>query len=133
MRILGLETSFDETAAAIVADGKTVLANVTATSTLMHRKYGGVVPEVAARKQVESMIPVLTEVLQGMTSNDVDAIAVTVGPGLIGSLLIGVETAKTLALAWNKPIIPVNHLVGHIYANFIGKKSKVKSQKSKIE
>ena len=119
MRILGLETSFDETAAAIVADGKTVLANVTATSTLMHRKYGGVVPEVAARKQVESMIPVLTEVLQGMTSNDVDAIAVTVGPGLIGSLLIGVETAKTLALAWNKPIIPVNHVLAHMYANFI--------------
>ncbi|HCS79247.1 TPA: tRNA (adenosine(37)-N6)-threonylcarbamoyltransferase complex transferase subunit TsaD [Patescibacteria group bacterium] len=119
MNILGIETSFDETAAAVVRDGKTVLANVTATSNLLHRKYGGVVPEVAARKQVESMIPVLTEVMQGMTPNDVDAIAVTVGPGLIGSLLIGVETAKTLAAAWNKPIIPVNHILTHMYANFI--------------
>ena len=119
MNILAIETSFDETAAAIVKDGKTILANVTATSNLLHRKYGGVVPEVAARKQVESMIPVLIEVLQGMTSNDVDALAVTVGPGLIGSLLIGVETVKTLALAWNKPIIPVNHVLAHMYSNFV--------------
>ncbi|KKS80842.1 MAG: putative tRNA threonylcarbamoyladenosine biosynthesis protein Gcp [Candidatus Gottesmanbacteria bacterium GW2011_GWC1_43_10] len=150
MKILGIESSCDETAAAVVEDlsaGRQVelkiLTNVIASSTLMHRKYGGIVPEVAARKQVASIIPVLTEALTPFISNqqfsskgrsafggnnatikqsfipDIDAIAVTVGPGLIGSLLIGVETAKTLAFAWNKPIIPVNHVIAHMYANFI--------------
>ncbi len=119
MKILGIETSFDETGAAIVDDGKTILTNVVASSADIHQKYGGVVPEVAARKQIEFMIPVLTEAMQGFTKDNIDAIAVTVGPGLNGSLLVGVETAKTLAFAWNKPIIPVNHVLAHMYAVFL--------------
>ena len=119
MKILGIESSFDETAAAIVEDGKTILTNVVASSAQMHQKYGGVVPEVAARKQIEAMIPVLTEAMTGFTKDDIDAIAITIGPGLIGSLLVGVETAKTLAFAWKKPIIPVNHVLAHIYGVFL--------------
>lgn len=115
MTILGIETSCDETAAAVVEDGTRIASNVVASSQAMHAKYGGIIPDQAAREQVKSIIPVIKEALVA----DVDAIAVTVGPGLIGSLLVGVETAKTLSLALNKPIIPVNHLVGHIYANFI--------------
>lgn len=119
MKILGIETSCDETAAAIVEDGKTILSNVVASSASMHQKYGGIVPEVAARMQTESMIPVLTEAMEGFEKDDIDAIAVTVGPGLIGSLLVGVETAKTLSFAWDKPIIPVNHVLAHVYAVFL--------------
>lgn len=121
MRILGIETSCDETAAAIVENGVHEVSSAVATSRELHEKTGGVVPEVAARKQVESIVPVIAETLERaeMSSEDIDAVAVTVGPGLIGSLLVGVEAAKALALAWNKPLIPVNHLVGHIYANFI--------------
>lgn len=115
MRILGIETSCDETAAAIVEDGTKIISNVVASSQTIHAKYGGIIPEKAAREQLKSMVPVIKEALV----TDVDAIAVTVGPGLIGSLLVGVETAKSLALAWNKPLIPVNHLVGHIYANWL--------------
>lgn len=119
MKILAIETSCDETAAAIVEDGVKIITNVVASSHLTHRKYGGIVPEVAARKQVEYMPIILKEALEGHTKDDIDAIAVTHGPGLIGPLLVGVETAKTLAFAWNKPIIPVNHVLAHIYANFI--------------
>ena len=130
MRILAIETSFDETAAAIVDDGTKVVTNVIATSKEMHEKYGGVVPEIAARQQLQSMIPVLTEALLSSKNNTVllnsnkvfasiDAIAVTIGPGLIGSLLVGVETAKTLAFVTKKPLIPVNHVLAHMYANFI--------------
>lgn len=119
MKILGIETSCDETAAAIVAGGRKIISNVVASSSDFFQKYGGVVPEIAARKQVEYMIPVLTQAMLGFTKDDIDAIAVTIGPGLIGSLLVGVETAKTLALSWNKPIIPVNHVIAHMYANFI--------------
>lgn len=119
MKILGIESSCDETGAAIVQDGKTILSNVVASSAAMHQKYGGIVPEVAARKQLESIIPVLTEAMHGFSKDDIDAIAVTVGPGLIGSLLVGVETAKTLAFAWKKPIIPVNHVLAHMYAVFL--------------
>ena len=133
MKILGIESSCDETAAAVVEDGKIVLTNVIASSTLMHRKYGGIVPEVAARKQVESIIPVLTETMNGINKDDIDAIAVTVGPGLIGSLLVGVETAKTLAFAWNKPIIPVNHVIAHMYANFISSQSRPKADQPMVE
>ncbi len=115
MTILGIETSCDETAAAIVEDGVKIISNVVASSQSLHAKFGGIIPENAAREQVKSMIPVIKEAL----ITDVDAIAVTVGPGLIGSLLVGVETAKALALVWKKPIIPVNHLVGHIYANWL--------------
>lgn len=122
MNILAIETSCDETAAAIVTDGIHEVSSVLATSREIHEKTGGVVPEVAARKQVEFILPVIRETLNksGMNSDAIDAIAVTVGPGLIGSLLVGVEAAKALALAWEKPLIPVNHLVGHIYANFVG-------------
>ncbi len=115
MTILGIETSCDETAAAIVEDGVKIISNIVASSQSLHAKFGGIIPENAAREQVKSMIPVIKEAL----ITDIDAIAVTIGPGLIGSLLVGVETAKTLALVWKKPIIPVNHLVGHIYANWI--------------
>ncbi len=119
MKILAIETSCDETAVAIVENGTTILTNTLTSSTQVHEKYGGVVPEVAARNQVEYMIPVLTEGMFGFTKDDIDAIAVTIGPGLIGSLLIGVETAKTLAFVWNKPLIPVNHVLAHMYANFV--------------
>lgn len=136
MIILGIETSCDETAAAIVElvdknKGAKILSNVVASSADMHAKTGGIIPEEAARNQVESIIPVVQEALINAFNDisgirdlksgisKIDAIAVTYGPGLIGSLLVGVETAKTLSLMWNKPLIPVNHLVAHIYANFV--------------
>lgn len=115
MTILGIETSCDETAAAIVEDGTKIISNVVASSAAMHAKYGGIIPDQAAREQVKSILPVIQEALV----TKIDAIAVTIGPGLIGSLLVGVETAKTLAYAWNKPIVPINHLVGHIYGNWL--------------
>src|SRR5512135_3528114 len=117
MKILAIESSCDETAAAIVEDGVTILSNVVASSTAMHEKYGGIVPEVAAREQLKVIIPTITE---ATTNIPYDAIAVTVGPGLIGSLLIGVETAKTFAAVTKKPLIPVNHVLAHMYANFVG-------------
>ncbi|MCL4390250.1 MAG: tRNA (adenosine(37)-N6)-threonylcarbamoyltransferase complex transferase subunit TsaD [Patescibacteria group bacterium] len=113
--ILGIETSCDETACAIVKDGTKIISNVVASSQDIHAKYGGIIPDQAAREQLKSILPVIHEAHVA----DIDAIGVTVGPGLIGSLLVGVETAKALAMAWNKPIIPVNHLVGHIYANWL--------------
>lgn len=121
MTILGIETSCDETSASVVENGTKVLSNVVATSLEMHQKTGGIVPEVAAREQVKSIIPVIDEALKraSVTEKEIDAIAMTVGPGLIGSLLIGVETAKTLAWVWKKPLIPVNHLYAHIYSVFL--------------
>lgn len=121
MNIFAIESSCDETAAAIVQDGVHEISSFLATSEELHRATGGVVPEVAARKQVEFIIPVLDHTLKssGLSKDDIDALAVTVGPGLIGSLLVGVEAAKSLSLFWEKPLIPVNHLVGHIYANFV--------------
>lgn len=126
MLILGIETSCDETGAAIISGDKNskkvkLLSNVIATSLLMHSETGGIIPENAAREQVGFIIPVVSETLfkANLKPKDIDAIAVTYGPGLIGSLLIGVETAKTLSYVWNKPLIPTNHLLGHIYANFI--------------
>ena len=123
MKILGIETSCDETSASIVENTTSyetvkILSNVVTSSLALHSKTGGIVPEVAAREQVKYIIPVIDKALHLVES--INAIAVTVGPGLIGSLLVGVETAKTLAYVWKKPIIPVNHLIGHIYANFIG-------------
>lgn len=122
MKILAIETSCDETSAAIV-EGTKILSNIVASSADMHTKTGGVIPENAAREQIKSIIPVIEESLisSGLVPNELDAIAVTVGPGLIGSLLVGVETAKTLCYLWKKPIIPVNHLIGHVYANFLYK------------
>lgn len=121
MLILGIETSCDETAAAVVKNGKEILSNIVASSADLHAKTGGVVPENAAREQVKSIIPVISQALSQakIKPKDLDSIAVTIGPGLIGSLLVGVETAKTLSHLWNKPIIPVNHLVGHLYANWL--------------
>lgn len=127
MFILGIETSCDETAAAVVENGTKILSNVVSSSLPLHVKTGGIIPEVAARQQIRHVIPVIENVLgstPGIDAQKIDAIAVTIGPGLIGSLLVGVETAKTLALVWKKPIIPVNHLIGHIYANLIGENPK---------
>ena len=121
MRILGIETSCDETAAAVIADGQTMLSNVISSSVKLHAEHGGVVPEIAARSHIEVIIPVIEQALSDAKTSwdDIDAIAVTQGPGLIGSLLIGVLTARTLAIAKDKPLYPVNHVLAHTYANFI--------------
>lgn len=130
MILLGIETSCDETSAAVVEktqDNTLILhANTLATSLTLHAKTGGIIPEMAAREQVKYMLPVLEDVCQKAFSQSlseskdkIDAIAVTYGPGLIGSLLIGVETARTLATVWDKPMIPTNHMLGHIYANWL--------------
>lgn len=118
MNILAIESSCDETAASVIHDTE-ILSSVVSSSASIHEKYGGVIPEIAARKQVEFIIPVIKEALGEIPVEQINSIAVTVGPGLMGSLLVGVEAAKALSLAWDKPIIPVNHLVGHIYANFV--------------
>lgn len=129
--ILGIETSCDETSAAVLSsdfaqDGKNnkrvrILSNIISSSALLQSKYGGIIPEQAAREQLKTIIPVIKEALEQAktTPSMIDAIAVTQGPGLIGSLLVGVETAKVLSRVWNKPLIPVNHLIGHFYANWI--------------
>lgn len=124
MLIFAIESSCDETAAAVIENGTKILSNVVASSAAQHSLTGGIIPENAARQQIRSIIPVIDEAMgqAGVTHKDIDAIAVTIGPGLIGSLLVGVETAKTLSLAWNKPIIPVNHMLAHIYANWLGEK-----------
>lgn len=117
-RILGIESSCDETAAAIVLDGKTILSSVVASQVEIHRKYGGVVPELASREHLRQIVPVVREAAAqaNISLADVDAIGVTQGPGLVGSLLVGLTYGKVLALALNKPLIPVNHLEGHIHA-----------------
>lgn len=119
MRILAIESTCDETAAAIVESfehGVRVIKSVVASSAEIHQKYGGVVPEVAAREHIKSIIPVITEALG---DEEIDAVAVSYGPGLMGSLLIGVETTKALAWAWDKPLLKVNHMMGHVMANWI--------------
>ncbi|WP_042454739.1 tRNA (adenosine(37)-N6)-threonylcarbamoyltransferase complex transferase subunit TsaD [Neobacillus dielmonensis] len=117
--ILGIETSCDETAVAIIKNGREITANVVASQIESHKRFGGVVPEIASRHHVEQMTIVLEEALsQGhVTMADIDAIAVTEGPGLVGALLIGVNAAKALAFANQKPLVPVHHIAGHIYAN----------------
>ena len=119
MIILGIESTCDETGAALIENGRRVLSGIVSSSLALHKKYFGVVPEVAAREQVKVIIPVIKQSLSKVDIGKVDAIAVSYGPGLIGSLLTGVETAKTLALVWKKPLIPVNHLIGHVYANWL--------------
>ncbi|HSX16726.1 MAG TPA: tRNA (adenosine(37)-N6)-threonylcarbamoyltransferase complex transferase subunit TsaD [Patescibacteria group bacterium] len=121
MKVLGIETSCDETAAAVVEDGKRLLSNVISSSMDLHTKYGGVVPEIAARSHIEAINPVIQQALDDAhcTWDDIDAIAVTYGAGLNGSLLIGVLAARTLAIAKKKPLYAVNHVEGHLYANFI--------------
>jgi N6-L-threonylcarbamoyladenine synthase len=120
-RILGIESSCDETAAAVVSDGLEVLSNVVASQIDIHKKYGGVVPELAAREHLRQIVPVVREALAqaNMRLGEVDAIAVTQGPGLVGALLVGITYGKTLASALKKPLIPVNHLEGHVHAVFL--------------
>ena len=119
--ILGIETSCDETAAAVVGRGEDVFSSVVSSQIDIHARYGGVVPEVASRAHVEMMTPVIAEAMveAGVEPSQLDAVAATVGPGLIGSLLIGVSAAKSLALVWDKPFVAVNHLEAHIYATFL--------------
>jgi N6-L-threonylcarbamoyladenine synthase len=121
MKILAIETSCDETAAAVVEDGRIVHANVVATQIELHRRFGGVFPEVASRQHVLAIQPVIAQALAeaGVTPRTLDAIAVTHGPGLAGSLLVGVNAAKGLAFAADRPLLPVNHLEGHIYSNWL--------------
>ena len=117
--VLGIETSCDETSASIVKNGSEEISTVVLSQIDIHKDFGGVVPEIASRHHVKNITMVIEECLEkaNMDINDVDCIAVTHGPGLVGSLLIGVEAAKTLAYVNNKPLVPVNHMSGHIYAN----------------
>ena len=121
MKILGIETSCDETAAAVVEDGVRILSNVVVSQIDIFAKYGGVIPEIAARSHLEAMMPVVNRALKdaGCTWDDIDAIAVTHAPGLLGSLLIGTLTARTLAILHDKPLYAVHHLKSHIYANWL--------------
>jgi N6-L-threonylcarbamoyladenine synthase len=120
-RILGIESSCDETAAAVVADGREILSSVVASQIEIHRKYGGVVPELASREHLRQIVPVVREALAqaGIKLGEVDAIGVTQGPGLVGALLVGITYGKTLAAALGKPLVPVNHLAGHVHAVFL--------------
>ncbi|MCJ7841382.1 tRNA (adenosine(37)-N6)-threonylcarbamoyltransferase complex transferase subunit TsaD [Lederbergia sp. NSJ-179] len=117
--ILGIETSCDETAAAVIKNGKEILSNVVASQIESHKRFGGVVPELASRHHVEQITIVIEEALReaGVPLTELDGIAVTEGPGLVGALLVGVNAAKALAFAHNIPLIPVHHIAGHIYAN----------------
>ncbi|MFC1712331.1 tRNA (adenosine(37)-N6)-threonylcarbamoyltransferase complex transferase subunit TsaD [Candidatus Poribacteria bacterium] len=121
MLVLGIETSCDETAAAVVADGKRILSNIVASQVDTHSRFGGVVPELASRKHIQNVVPVISEALShaDITLDEVDGIAVTQGPGLVGSLLIGISVAKALAYTREKPIVGVSHLEGHIYSNLL--------------
>src|ERR1700724_222870 len=120
-RILGFETSCDETAVAVVRDGVEIESNVIASQTDLHARYGGVVPEQASRAHLRAILPCLDEALALADADwgDLDAIAVTYGPGLAGALLVGVNVAKGLAFAQHKPLLGINHLEGHVYANWL--------------
>lgn len=121
MYILAIETSCDETSASVVEDGKKILSNVISSQIKIHKKYGGVVPELASRQHVEAINHVIAQAMgeAQVSYKDIDVFAVTQGPGLVGSLLIGIMAAKTLAFLFQKPLLPVNHVEGHIYANFL--------------
>ena len=121
MNILAIESSCDETAVAIVRDGREVLTDCIASQVALHREYGGVVPEIASRKHIEAIYPLADQALKeaGLTRDDIDAVAVTYAPGLIGAVLVGVNFAKAAAMAMNKPLIPVHHIRGHIAANYL--------------
>ena len=123
--ILGIESSCDETAAAVVKDGREILSNVISTQVEIHKKFGGVVPEIASRKHLEAVNAVIAEALEsaGVTFNDIDAVGVTYGPGLVGALLVGVSAAKAIAFALDKPLVAVHHIRGHICANYIEHKN----------
>ena len=121
MIILGIESSCDETSVSLVEDGKKVLSNVIYTQIEIHKQFGGVVPEVASRHHIEKITFVIDQALKeaGLTYDDIDKIAVTAEPGLIGSLMVGINAAKTIGLVYHKPVIKVNHIHGHIYANYL--------------
>lgn len=119
MKILGIETSCDETAAAVVENGSRIISNVVASQIDIHARYGGVVPEVASRQHLLTIIPVISQATTGMSWQDIKGVAVTFGPGLAGSLLVGVNVAKAIALATKLPLIGINHLEAHIYANWL--------------
>lgn len=121
MNVLGIETSCDDTAAAVITDGTIIKSNIVASQSDMHKKYGGIIPEIASREHFTSLIPVVNEALEqaSLTYKNIDAIAVTNGPGLAGSLLIGVNSAKGLSMSWDKPLIGINHLEGHIYSAWL--------------
>ncbi len=123
MKILAIETSCDETSVAIIEDGTKILSNIVASQIEFHKKYGGIVPEIASRKHIEVISLVAKEALEEakVDLKDIDAVAVTFGPGLVGSLLVGICYAKAIAYALNVPLIGINHIEGHIYANFLGK------------
>jgi N6-L-threonylcarbamoyladenine synthase len=121
VKILGIETSCDETAAAVVVDARQVLSSVVSSQVDLHARYGGVVPEIASRAHVELLTPVVAQALveAGIDDDHVDAVGATVGPGLVGALLVGVSAAKALALVWDVPFVAVNHLEAHLYAAFL--------------
>ena len=121
--VLGIETSCDETAAAVVSGGTHVLSSVVSSQIELHSRYGGVVPEIASRAHIENILPVLREAVEmaGVRLDDVDALAVAHRPGLVGSLLIGVTAAKTLAWALGKPLVGVDHVHGHLYSVMLGR------------
>lgn len=121
MIVLGIESTCDETGAAIVKDGRTILSNVLASSADIHEKYGGVFPELACRRHIDAIIPVIDEAMEKakVTPEEIDLIAVAKGPGLVGALLIGMNAAKGLSIAWQKPLIGVNHVEAHLYASMM--------------
>ncbi|HPU63179.1 MAG TPA: tRNA (adenosine(37)-N6)-threonylcarbamoyltransferase complex transferase subunit TsaD, partial [Mobilitalea sp.] len=124
VNILAIETSCDETAAAVVRNGREVLSNIISSQIEIHKIYGGVVPEIASRRHIEKINQVIDEALKeaNITLNDIDAIGVTYGPGLVGALLVGVATAKAISYATKKPLIGVHHIEGHVSANYIENK-----------
>jgi N6-L-threonylcarbamoyladenine synthase len=118
MLVLGIETSCDETAAAVVRDGREIVSSMISSQVPIHKRFGGVVPELASREHLDKIVPVVTEAFEraAVTTRDIDGIAVTIGPGLVGSLLVGVSYAKAMAYALKKPFVGVNHIEGHIYS-----------------
>ena len=121
MRVLAIETSCDDTGAAVVLDGRRILSNIVSSQVPIHQKYGGVVPELASRKHIESIVPIVAEALEKakVTLKEIDGIAVTQGPGLVGSLLVGLSFAKSVAFATGLPFIGVNHIEAHLSAIFL--------------
>lgn len=119
--VLGIETSCDETSAAVIKNGRHILSNVISSQVELHKKYGGVVPEIASRKHVELVLPVINQAVEeaGIGLGDIDIVGVTYGPGLVGALLVGLSAAKALAFALNKPLVGVHHIEGHIAANYL--------------
>src|SRR5689334_23124512 len=128
MLVLGVETSCDETAAAVIEDGRRVRSDVVASQVLVHAAFGGVVPEVASRQHLATVVPVVRRAVAdaGIELSDLDGLAVTCGPGLVGALLVGVEVAKSLGYALGKPVVGVNHLAGHLAAAFIERDGHVR-------